>query len=136
MKFDKETCQIQDFLEIGKVNIDKLKAIYFDKPLSLLIDCDEDFETITTSLYMVQRKMFVWRHGAVEDAILSSKNRIEEIWSSINCPSLTNKSLKEKMKERLDEEERKAFYAQLMEVSKIQRFIRFMEKEENNRKVQ
>lgn len=79
MKFDKETCQIQDFLEIGKVNIDKLKAIYFDKPLSLLIDCDEDFETITTSLYMVQRKMFVWRHGAVEDAILSSKNRIEEI---------------------------------------------------------
>lgn len=40
------------------------------------------------------------------------------------------------MKERLDEEERKAFYAQLMEVSKIQRFIRFMEKEENKRKVQ
>lgn len=134
VKFDKETCQIQDFLEIGKVNRDKLKAIYFDKPLSLLIDCDEDFETITTSLE--QRKMFVWRHGAVEDAILSSKNRIEEICSSINRPSLTNKSLKKKLKERLDEEERKAFYAQLMEVSEIQRFIRFMKKEENKRKVQ
>lgn len=134
VKFDKETCQIQDFLEIGKVNRDKLKAIYFDKPLSLLIDCDEDFETITTSLE--QQKMFVWRHGAVEDAILSSKNRIEEICSSINRPSLTNKSLKKKLKERLDEEERKAFYAQLMEVSEIQRFIRFMEKEENKRKVQ
>lgn len=77
--------------------------------------------------------MFVWRHGTVEDAILSSRNRYEEICSSINCPSLTNKSLKKKLKERLDEEERRTFYSQLMEVSEIQRFIRFMEKEENKR---
>ncbi|XP_065932252.1 uncharacterized protein [Magallana gigas] len=131
VKFDKQTCKIQDFLEIGNVSKDKLKAKYFDKELSYLIGCDEDFETISTSLE--QRKMFVWRHGTVEDAILSSRNRYEEICSSINCPSLTNKSLKKKLKERLDEEERKTFYSQLMEVSEIQRFIRFMEKEENER---
>lgn len=69
----------------------------------------------------------------MEDAILSSRNCYEEICSSINCPSLTNKSLKNKLKERLDEKERKVSYSQLMEVDDIQQFLGFMEKEENKR---
>lgn len=130
VKFDKDTFQIQDFSEIDKDNMDYLKAKYCYKKLSTFIGCDKDFDIISTSLE--QRKMFVWRYGAVEDAILSSEHCNENISRAIHCPNLTHKGLKKKLKQRLDEEERKDFYNQLMKVAEIQRLIGFIEKEENS----
>lgn len=89
----------------------------------------EDSLTVAKSLES-KENTFIWRQGAVEDAILSSQNRTKEICDSLNCKTLTSEDLKKKLKERLNEKQRKAFYFHLMNVDEIRRFITFMEEKE------
>lgn len=75
---------------------------------------------------------FIWRHGAVEDAILSSPNQNKEFGKILNCNPLTSENLKNKLKKRLTVEQGKEFYANLLNVEEIRRFIQFMENKEEN----
>lgn len=93
------------------------------------------------------RKTFVWRSGALEQAILSSNN-ISEIdrllhltgkktkesftGSKITFETYKNialKSLKDKLKERLDDFTRKQFAKCLMDVGEIQNLLTFITEE-------
>ncbi|XP_052720973.1 uncharacterized protein LOC128192386 [Crassostrea angulata] len=75
---------------------------------------------------------FIWRHGAVEDAILSSPILKEEIATTLrlNCKQLTPDRLKSKLKERLTVEQGKTFYSKVLNVEEIRRFIQFIERKE------
>lgn len=73
----------------------------------------------------------------MENAILSSENWNEKIYKSLNINTITNtelkdqiEKLKKKLKERLDEKQRKEFYIYLMKVDEIRRFITFLEEKE------
>lgn len=76
-----------------------------------------------------QLKVFIWKHGALEHAILSSANCIEGIAEAlgVSVRELNPIRLKTKLKERIDDERRKRFYTELMKVDEIKRFIEFME---------
>lgn len=73
-------------------------------------------------------KIFIWKCGDLEDAILSSGDKIVK---SLNMKDVTKSKLNNKIKERLDEKERQSFYTELIKVDEIKRFIAFMEQEEN-----
>lgn len=74
-------------------------------------------------------QVFIWKHGALEHAILSSANCTEGIAEALgeSVSELNPKRLKTKLKEQIDDEKRKKFYTELMEVDEIKRFIEFME---------
>lgn len=74
-----------------------------------------------------QLKVFVWRDGALEDAILSSKDRNAEIAKELGETGLHSTSLKTILKEPIDGSKRKGFYTELMKVDEIKRFIKFIE---------
>lgn len=75
---------------------------------------------------------FIWRHGALENAILSSPELNKKIGEKVGLEGkkLTTNNLKDKLTERLTVEQGKNFYAQLLAVPEIDRFIKFMEKKE------
>lgn len=93
------------------------------------------------------RKTFVWRSGALEDAILSSDNYLEIIKilkeeQTTKDTTLDKESeetakktaaadfLKKQLKERLDDYTRKKLCKILMNVKEIQNFLSFIAKEE------
>lgn len=110
-----------------------LKDRYVDKELQLFLSCDEDFETFLEALKS-KEKIFIWKCGDLEDAILSSPSSQNNIARSLNMEDVTKSKLKSKIRERLEEGERKAFYTELIKVDEIKRFIAFMEEEENELK--
>lgn len=110
-----------------------LKDRYVDKELQLFLSCDEDFETFLEALKS-KEKIFIWKCGDLEDAILSSPSSQNDIARSLNMEDVTKSKLKSKIRERLEEGERKAFYTELIKVDEIKRFIAFMEEEENELK--
>lgn len=110
-----------------------LKDRYVDKELQLFLSCDEDFEKFLEALKS-KEKIFIWKCGDLEDAILSSASSQSFIASSLKMEDVTKSKLKGKIKERLKEEERQLFYSELIKVDEIKRFIAFMEEEENELK--
>lgn len=74
-----------------------------------------------------QLKVFIWRDGALEDAILSSKICKTEIASVFGKTDLNQTQLKTILSEQIDSNKRKRFYTKLMEVDEIKRFIKFIE---------
>lgn len=108
-----------------------LKDRYVDKELQLFLSCDEDFETFLEALKS-KEKIFIWKCGDLEDAILSSPSSKNDIARSLKMEDVTKSKLKDKIKERLEEGERKAFYTELIKVEEIKRFIAFMEDEVEN----
>lgn len=110
-----------------------LKDRYVDKELQLFLSCDEDFETFLEALKS-KEKIFIWKCGDLEDAILSSPSSQNDIARSLNMEDVTKSKLKGKIRERLEEGERKEFYTELIKVDEIKRFIAFMEEEENELK--
>lgn len=106
---------------------------YVDKELQLFLSCDKDFETFLEALKS-KEKIFIWKCGDLEDAILSSPSSQNGIARSLNMEDVTKSKLKSKIRERLEEGERKAFYTELIKVDEIKRFIAFMEEEENELK--
>lgn len=120
--------KITDFWGIKDQALQKeLKDRYVDKELQLFLSCNEDFENFMGALKSTG-KIFIWKCGDLEDAILSSG---DEIVKSLNMKDVTKSKLNNKIKERLDEKERQSFYTELMKVDEIKRFIAFMEQEEN-----
>lgn len=71
--------------------------------------------------------VFIWKDGALEDAILSSESCNEDIASALGKEKLNPDSLKKMLKEQMDGNKRKAFYTALMKVDEIKRFIKFIE---------
>lgn len=80
----------------------------------------------------LKENTFIWRHGALENAILSSPELNKTIGEKVGLEGkkLNTKNLKDKLTERLTVEQGKKFYAQLLAVPEIDRFIKFMEKKE------
>lgn len=76
-----------------------------------------------------QLKVFIWKHGALEHAILSSEKCKEGIAKAlgVSVSELNPKRLKTKLRERIEDEKRKTFYTELMKVDEIKRFIELME---------
>lgn len=73
------------------------------------------------------KKVFVWKHGTLEDAILSSADINVEIAEALGKTDLNRRQLKDKLRKRIDD--RKKFYTALIKVPEIDRFIRFIEAE-------
>lgn len=126
----KKTKFITGFSNIDRAQIKEISDKYDEKLLSSFTANYEDSLKVATLLESGEDNTFIWRHGAVEDAILSSPDRFENICKSLNCKTIDTDSLKKKLKDRLTEEQRKAFYAQLIKVKEILRFIHFLEKKE------
>lgn len=74
-------------------------------------------------------KVFIWKDGALEDAILSSEDCNAKIANALGITrgKLNSSRLKTILKEPIDGDTRKAFYTELMEVGEIKRFIKFIE---------
>lgn len=102
---------------------------YHNEKLSSFIENEESLKV--AKLLESRKNTFIWRHGAIEDAILSSNNCNEEIRKSLNCKKRINPAdLKNKLKERVNEGERKKFYAELVKVEEIDRFLQFIKEKE------
>lgn len=74
-----------------------------------------------------QLKVFIWKDGELEDAILSSTNCNAEIASALGKKELNPSELQKILKEPIDCNKRKEFYTELMKVNEIKRFIKFIE---------
>lgn len=131
VKFDKKSRVIKEFVEIDKVSKETYNKKYRDKKLSSFIDNEDSLKV--AKLLESKRNTFIWRHGAVEDAILSSNN-CEEIRKSLNGKKPFKPThLKNRLKDRLHEGERKTFYAELLNVDEIDRFLKFIKEKEGVR---
>lgn len=78
-----------------------------------------------------QLNVFIWKDGALEDAILSSETCIAEIASALGKEKLNPDSLKQILGKQIDSNKRKRFYTALMKVDEIKRFIKFIEDNTN-----
>lgn len=125
-----ENGKITGFWGIKDEVLKYLKELYVGKCLEAFLSTDKDFETFLEALKS-EGKIFIWKYGDLEDAILSSPNSQKDIANSLKMKDVTKSKLKNKLKEGLDEGERQAFYTELMKVDEIKRFITFMEEEEN-----
>lgn len=134
--------------ESFQMYIDYLTNIYKDKaPTIFWGKYKTHFEDYLKRLE-TDRKTFVWRSGALEDAILSSSNclEIDEVLSltgqstsglSFGSEHIAKnydkkqalQSLREKLKERLDDCTRKHFAKCLMGVDEIKNFLKFVRDE-------
>lgn len=128
--------------ESFQVYIDSLKEKFKDTaPGEFWKNYKNDFEDYLKRLE-TDRKTFVWRSGALEDAILSSDNflEIDDVLSltsqSTRGHPVTSeykkqalKSLKEKLKERLDDYTRKQLVECLMGVDEIKKILKFVKDE-------
>lgn len=126
LKLQKKTKLIKGFSKIGNP---KYLGKHVGKSLSSFIAHDDSLKAVKS--LESKEDTFIWRHGAVEDAILSSPNRelTDKIAEKLSCNSTPN-ALKTKLKERLTEKQWKEFYSRLLEVDEIDRFITFMEEKE------
>lgn len=129
VKVVENTDVIDYFLEIDNESKEIFNKKYHHKKLSSFID-NEDSLKVAKLLESNKNKTFIWRHGAIEDAILSSKHCKKEICKSLNCKTLNAADLKKKLKERLYDGERKKFYAELVKVEEIDRFLQFIKEKE------
>lgn len=120
--------KITRFLFLKREDMSHFKN-YIGKDLSAFINCKEDFMKFSQILES-KKNLFIWRYGTVEDAILSSGSDNDGIAKALNM--LNAKLLKERLKERLSEEERDRFSNELIKIEEIQRFIRFLQKEESS----
>lgn len=130
--------------ESFQMYIDSLKKKFKDTtvtPKEFREKYKNDFEDYLKRLE-TDRKTFVWRSGALEDAILSSNNCLEiDNVLSLTSQSTTGppvgseykkralKSLRKKLKERLDDCTRKQFAECLMSVDEIKQFLIFVNDE-------
>lgn len=131
VNFEKKTRAIKEFVEIDKVSKHIYNNKYRDEKLTSFID-NEDFLNFA-KLLESKNNTFIWGHGAIEDAILSSINCNEEIRKSLNCKKkFDSTALKNKLKERLHEGERKKFYDELIKINEIDRFLHFLKENEEN----
>ncbi|XP_062607957.1 uncharacterized protein LOC134269764 [Saccostrea cucullata] len=89
------------------------------------------------SEHLRKKHIFIWKYGALEESLLSTDNKNEHIARSLNVdlsdPSNRCKKLKRKLKERLDEEERRCFAQHISEVEEIKRFCKFLKDEDKTR---
>lgn len=125
--------------ESFQMYIDSLKKDFKDtKPKEFRENNEKKFEEYLKRLE-TDRKTFVWRSGALEDAILSSNNCLEiDKVLSLTSQSTSGtsvspeykikalKTLKKKLKERLDDCTRKQFAECLMSVNEIKQFLIFL----------
>lgn len=128
LKLKKRTKLIKGFSKIGHQKY--LEKKYLLTSLSSFV---AHYDSMRAAKSLESKEnTFIWRHGAVEDAILSSPNLNEEICNilGLNCKSVSASNLKNKLRERLTMEEGGNFYAKLLNVEEIKRFIQFMEKKE------
>lgn len=132
VKFDKETKIVKEFMEIEVAS----KTLYDEKygngkqKLSSFIN-GEDSLKVAQLLEPSKKNTFIWRHGAIEDAILSCNSCNEKIRKALHCKNKLNPAdLKNKLNKRLHEENRKKFYAEIVEVKEIDRFLTFIKEKE------
>lgn len=117
-----------------ELDFTNLKTAYRGTHISTFVNCDKDFNTVSTSLES-KHNIFIWRYGAIEDAIFETFKTGKE-----NTTTFLDESnpgdLKKKLKKRLDENARQTFYDKLMELDEIKRFIRFLKKRESMKLLQ
>lgn len=133
--------------ESFQMYIDNLKKKHENRaPKEFWEKCKNDFEDYLKRLE-TDRKTFVWRSGALEDMILSSNNCLEidrvlsltrhstsgpplrSEYDDVECKKQALHSLREKLKERLDDCTRKQFAECLMGVDEIKQFLKFVKDE-------
>lgn len=130
VKFDKETKIVKEFGEIDVASKTLYDEKYGKQKLSSFIN-GEDSLKVAQLLEPSKTNTFIWRHGAIEDAILSCNSCNENIRKALQCKNKLNPAdLKNKLKERLHEGDRKSFYAELVKVDEIDRFLKFIEKKD------
>lgn len=124
---------IKGFSKIG--NQEYFRKTYIGKSRSSFIAHDDSLKAAKS--LESKENTFIWRHGALEDAILSSPNQKlnKEIAKIFGRESITPNALKEKLKERLTSEQWKGFYSKLLKVEEIKRFIAFLKEKENSQTV-
>lgn len=108
-----------------KFDIEQLNKFQgFDEDLQSM--CQKTLEQLFKNLES-KLKVFIWKDGTLEDAILSSENCNVEIASPRGKKELTPTILKSILKEPIDGNKRKSFYTGLMKVDEIKRLIKFIE---------
>lgn len=117
-----------DIKGIDEINFTNLKEKYDGKEISTFVNCDKDFDTVSKSLE--SKHIFIWRYGAIEDAILETFKKDREKETTFLSESEPN-DLKKKLKQIHNENDRQTFYDRLMELSEIKRFVRFLKTREN-----
>lgn len=124
---------IKGFSKIG--NQEYFRKTYIGKSRSSFIAHDDSLKAAKS--LESKENTFIWRHGALEDAILSSPNQKlnKEIAKIFGRESVTPNAIKEKLKERLTSEQWKEFYSKLLKVEEIKRFIAFLKEKENSHTV-
>ncbi|XP_061184586.1 uncharacterized protein LOC133192607 [Saccostrea echinata] len=124
---------VECFLGMEEKVIELLAKKYVWKKESDFLE--EGFQELSDHLR--EKNIFVWKYGALEESILSTDKKNEHIAKPLKIdlsdPSNRCKRLKRKLKERLDEKERRCFAKHISEVEEIKRFLKFMEDEENTR---
>lgn len=125
---NKKTNRIVDIKGIDEINFTNLKEKYDGKEISTFVNCDKDFDTVSKSLE--SKHIFIWRYGAIEDAILETFKKDREKETTFLSESEPN-DLKKKLKQIHNENDRQTFYDRLMELSEIKRFVRFLKTREN-----
>lgn len=125
---NKKTNRIVDIKGIDEINFTNLKEKYDGKEISTFVNCDKDFDTVSKSLE--SKHIFIWRYGAIEDAILETFKKDREKETTFLGESEPN-DLKKKLKQIHNENDRQTFYDRLMELSEIKRFVRFLKTREN-----
>lgn len=105
-----------------EIDFTKLKDKYDGIEISTFVNCDKDFDTVSKSLE--SKNIFIWRYGAIEDAILETFKKDKEKETTFLGES-EPKNLKKQLKLIHNENDRQTFYDRLMELSEIKRFISF-----------
>eukprot|EP00105_Crassostrea_gigas_P036496 XP_019920644.1 PREDICTED: uncharacterized protein LOC105322826 [Crassostrea gigas] len=133
MSLKRNTNLITGFKKID--NQQHFKEKYVGKSISSFIAHDDSLKVVKS--LESKDNTFTWRHGDLEDAILSSPNQKlnKEIAKIFGRESLTPKALKDKLRERLTSEQWKDFYSKLLKVEEIKRFIAFLKEKENSQTV-
>lgn len=130
VKFSKETKIVKEFGEIDVASKTLYDEKYGKQKLSSFIN-GEDSLKVAQLLEPSKTNTFIWRHGAIENAILSCNSCNENIRKALQCKNKLNPAdIKNKLRERLHEGDRKTFYAELVKVDEIDRFLKFIEKKD------
>lgn len=124
----KKTNQIVNIKGTDEIDFTKLKDKYDGIEISTFVNCDKDFDTISKSLE--SKNIFIWRYGAIEDAILETFKKDKEKETTFLGES-EPKNLKKQLKLIHNENDRQTFYDRLMELSEIKRFISFLKTRES-----
>lgn len=103
---------------------DELQSMFHDTLKNTKTEFEKFFKKLESKL-----NLFIWKDGALEDAILSSTGCNAEIAEALGITpdKLNSARLKNILKEPIDGDKRKRFYTKLMKVDEIKRFITFIE---------